>query len=135
MVKHLKGIRQLLVIYPYVVAGGFTVAKKGADGKVDAFLGFPPEPQENILYFIEKNAPLLEPYVEMCRARVITFGEDEGAVGGRVAGEDGLFLRPDGLGLGGQVVHLPADGPQLVGPVVDAGDVETEAVLPPTTRG
>jgi phospholipid/cholesterol/gamma-HCH transport system substrate-binding protein len=32
VVKHLKGIRQLLVIYPYVVAGGFTVAKKGTDG-------------------------------------------------------------------------------------------------------
>jgi phospholipid/cholesterol/gamma-HCH transport system substrate-binding protein len=30
VVKHLKGIRQILVIYPYVVAGGFTVAgKKG----------------------------------------------------------------------------------------------------------
>jgi phospholipid/cholesterol/gamma-HCH transport system substrate-binding protein len=33
VVKHLKGIRQLLVIYPYVVAGGYTVAKKGADDK------------------------------------------------------------------------------------------------------
>ena len=30
-VRHLKGIRQVLVIYPYVVAGGYTVAKKGAD--------------------------------------------------------------------------------------------------------
>jgi phospholipid/cholesterol/gamma-HCH transport system substrate-binding protein len=38
-VKYLKGIRQLLVIYPYVVAGGFTVAKKGADGKYDAQFG------------------------------------------------------------------------------------------------
>ncbi len=28
VVKHLKGIRQILVIYPYVVAGGFTVAEK-----------------------------------------------------------------------------------------------------------
>ena len=28
VVKHLKGIRQILVIYPYVVAGGFTVAGK-----------------------------------------------------------------------------------------------------------
>ena len=26
--KYLKGIEQVLVIYPYVVAGGFTVAKK-----------------------------------------------------------------------------------------------------------
>ena len=32
VVKHLKGIRQILVIYPYVVAGGFTVAKKNDDG-------------------------------------------------------------------------------------------------------
>ena len=38
-VKHLKGIRQLLVIYPYVVAGGFTVTKKNADGKYDAQFG------------------------------------------------------------------------------------------------
>jgi phospholipid/cholesterol/gamma-HCH transport system substrate-binding protein len=39
VVKHLKGIRQLLVIYPYVVAGGFTVAKKNADGQYDAQFG------------------------------------------------------------------------------------------------
>ena len=38
-VKHLKGIRQILVIYPYIVAGGFTVAKKGRDGKYDAQFG------------------------------------------------------------------------------------------------
>jgi phospholipid/cholesterol/gamma-HCH transport system substrate-binding protein len=39
-VKHLKGIRQLLVIYPYVVAGGFTVAKKGnVSKKYDAQFG------------------------------------------------------------------------------------------------
>jgi phospholipid/cholesterol/gamma-HCH transport system substrate-binding protein len=38
-VKHLKGIRQVLVIYPYIVAGGFTVAKKGRDGKYDAQFG------------------------------------------------------------------------------------------------
>jgi phospholipid/cholesterol/gamma-HCH transport system substrate-binding protein len=42
-VKHLKGIRQILVIYPYIVAGGFTVAKKGATGpdagKYDAQFG------------------------------------------------------------------------------------------------
>ena len=31
VVKHLKGIRQILVIYPYVVAGGFTVAEKSDD--------------------------------------------------------------------------------------------------------
>lgn len=28
VVKHLNGIRQLLIVYPYVVAGGFTVAQK-----------------------------------------------------------------------------------------------------------
>ncbi len=39
VVKHLKGIRQLLVIYPYVVAGGFTVAQKGADDKYNARFG------------------------------------------------------------------------------------------------
>ena len=38
-VKHLNGIRQILVIYPYIVAGGFTVAKKGSDGKYDAQFG------------------------------------------------------------------------------------------------
>ena len=38
-VQHLKGIRQILVIYPYIVAGGFTVAAKGPDGKYDAQFG------------------------------------------------------------------------------------------------
>lgn len=38
-VKHLDGIRQVLVVYPYVVAGGFTVAKKNADGQYDAQFG------------------------------------------------------------------------------------------------
>ncbi len=38
-VKHLKGIRQVLVIYPYVVAGGFTVAKKNRQGHYDAQFG------------------------------------------------------------------------------------------------
>src|SRR4051794_11129131 len=31
VVQHLKGIRQVLVIYPYVVAGGFTVAERSKD--------------------------------------------------------------------------------------------------------
>ena len=39
-VKHLDGIRQILVIYPYIVAGGFTVAKKNKDGQYDAQFGF-----------------------------------------------------------------------------------------------
>src|ERR1700712_350749 len=39
VVKHLKGIRQILVIYPYIVAGGFTVAGKNADGHYDARFG------------------------------------------------------------------------------------------------
>ena len=39
-VKYLKGIEQVLVIYPYVVAGGFTVAKKNRDGRYDAQFGF-----------------------------------------------------------------------------------------------
>lgn len=37
-VRHLDGVRQLLVLYPYVVAGGFTVAAKGAGG-YDAHFG------------------------------------------------------------------------------------------------
>ena len=39
VVKHLKGIRQLLVIYPYVVAGGFTVAEKNRRRHYDARFG------------------------------------------------------------------------------------------------
>ena len=38
-VKHLDGIRQLLVIYPYVVEGGFSTVGKGPDGKYDAEFG------------------------------------------------------------------------------------------------
>ncbi|MCW2784232.1 MAG: virulence factor Mce family protein [Marmoricola sp.] len=32
IVKHLPGIRQLLVVYPYVVSGGFTVVAKNSEG-------------------------------------------------------------------------------------------------------
>lgn len=39
VIKHLKGIRQLLVLYPYVVAGGFTVAKKNRQNQYDAQFG------------------------------------------------------------------------------------------------
>ena len=38
-VKHLKGIRQILVLYPYVVADGYTVAKKNRKGQYDAQFG------------------------------------------------------------------------------------------------
>jgi phospholipid/cholesterol/gamma-HCH transport system substrate-binding protein len=38
VVQHLKGIRQILVIYPYVVAGGFTVAEK-SEGHYNARFG------------------------------------------------------------------------------------------------
>jgi phospholipid/cholesterol/gamma-HCH transport system substrate-binding protein len=39
VVKYLPGIRQLLVLYPYVVAGGFTVAKKTDRGHYNAQFG------------------------------------------------------------------------------------------------
>jgi phospholipid/cholesterol/gamma-HCH transport system substrate-binding protein len=40
VVKHLDGIKQLLVIYPYVVEGGFTVVSKSPDtGLYDAHFG------------------------------------------------------------------------------------------------
>ncbi len=38
-----------------------TVPRRGA-GEADREARFPPEPQENLLYFIEKHAPLLEPW-------------------------------------------------------------------------
>jgi len=38
-VKHLNGIRQILVIYPYIVAGGFTVTAKDKDGENNANFG------------------------------------------------------------------------------------------------
>ena len=38
-----------------------TIPKK-AEAIVEEWPRFPPEPQENMLYFIEKNAPLLEPW-------------------------------------------------------------------------
>ena len=38
-VRHLPGVRQVLVIYPYVVAGGYTVAKKNDKGQYDAQFG------------------------------------------------------------------------------------------------
>jgi phospholipid/cholesterol/gamma-HCH transport system substrate-binding protein len=40
IVKHLDGIEQLLVVYPYVVEGGFTVVSKSSDtGLYDAHFG------------------------------------------------------------------------------------------------
>ncbi|MCX6398112.1 MAG: MCE family protein [Propionibacteriales bacterium] len=39
IVKHLPGIRQILVLYPYMVAGGFTVAAKNSEG-YNARFGF-----------------------------------------------------------------------------------------------
>ncbi len=40
VVKHLPGVRQILVIYPYVVEGGFTVVAKSPDtGLYDAHFG------------------------------------------------------------------------------------------------
>ena len=38
-VRNLPGIRQILVLYPYVVAGGYTVAKKNRQGRYDAQFG------------------------------------------------------------------------------------------------
>ena len=39
IVKHLKGIQQVLVLYPYVVEGGFTVVSKSPNGIYDAHFG------------------------------------------------------------------------------------------------
>jgi len=39
-----------------------TIPKKDKQGSDESKTCFPPEPQENILYFIEKNAPQLEPW-------------------------------------------------------------------------
>jgi phospholipid/cholesterol/gamma-HCH transport system substrate-binding protein len=39
VVKHLNGVAQLLVIYPYVVEGGFTVVSKSPSGFYDAHFG------------------------------------------------------------------------------------------------
>jgi phospholipid/cholesterol/gamma-HCH transport system substrate-binding protein len=39
IVKHLDGIEQILVLYPYVVEGGFTVVSKSANGLYDAHFG------------------------------------------------------------------------------------------------
>ncbi len=39
-----------------------TLPKRAEEHVAQAPRRFPPEPQENILYFIEKNAPLLEPW-------------------------------------------------------------------------
>jgi len=39
-----------------------TVPQKDKKGKTESKMRFPEEPQENLLYFFEKNAPLLEPW-------------------------------------------------------------------------
>jgi phospholipid/cholesterol/gamma-HCH transport system substrate-binding protein len=39
VVQHLAGVEQILVLYPYVVEGGFTVVSKDDDGLYDAHFG------------------------------------------------------------------------------------------------
>ena len=39
VVKHLDGVEQVLVLYPYVVEGGFTVVSKSPGGRYDAHFG------------------------------------------------------------------------------------------------
>ena len=39
VVKHLDGVEQILVLYPYVVEGGFTVVSKSPNGLYDAHFG------------------------------------------------------------------------------------------------
>ncbi len=39
-----------------------TIPEKQADPGAEQILHFPEEPEENVLYFLEKNAPLLEPW-------------------------------------------------------------------------
>ncbi|MEP6815185.1 MAG: MlaD family protein [Marmoricola sp.] len=39
VVKHLNGIRQVLVIYPHIVEGGYSTVGKGPDGRYDAEFG------------------------------------------------------------------------------------------------
>jgi phospholipid/cholesterol/gamma-HCH transport system substrate-binding protein len=39
VVKHLDGVEQILVLYPYVVEGGFTVVSKSSNGLYDAHFG------------------------------------------------------------------------------------------------
>ncbi|MFO5782836.1 SpoVR family protein, partial [Klebsiella pneumoniae] len=39
-----------------------TIPRVGGKDKEQSMARYPSEPQENILYFIEKNAPLLEPW-------------------------------------------------------------------------
>lgn len=50
VVKHLPGIQQVLVIYPYIVEAGFTVASKSPDtGLYDAHFGLVINPQKPCL--------------------------------------------------------------------------------------
>jgi phospholipid/cholesterol/gamma-HCH transport system substrate-binding protein len=39
VVRHLKGVRQVLVIYPHIVEGGYSTVGRGPDGKYDAQFG------------------------------------------------------------------------------------------------
>ena len=61
IVKHLDGIKQVLVIYPYVVEGGFTVVSKSPDtGLYDAHFGMimtDTEPCENGYGKTDKRKP------------------------------------------------------------------------------
>jgi phospholipid/cholesterol/gamma-HCH transport system substrate-binding protein len=47
-VKYLKGIRQILVLYPYVVAGGYTVTAKNSDPGYEARFGMILQPEPHV---------------------------------------------------------------------------------------
>jgi phospholipid/cholesterol/gamma-HCH transport system substrate-binding protein len=75
-VKYLKGIEQVLVIFPYVVAGGFTVTKKNRDGRYDAQFGFilTEEPKVCEAGYVKRRTPQQTSDKPM----VTTAGCDEG---------------------------------------------------------
>jgi phospholipid/cholesterol/gamma-HCH transport system substrate-binding protein len=61
VVKHLRGIRQILVIYPYVVEGAYSTVAKGPSGNYDAEFGMILKPEGRPVCEKGYNAAIRDP--------------------------------------------------------------------------
>jgi phospholipid/cholesterol/gamma-HCH transport system substrate-binding protein len=61
VVKHLRGIRQVLVIYPYIVEGAYSTVAKGPSGNYDAEFGMILKPEGRPVCEKGYNAKLRDP--------------------------------------------------------------------------
>ncbi|MDQ6641638.1 MAG: MCE family protein [Actinomycetota bacterium] len=70
VVKHLKGIRQVLVIYPYIVEGAYSTVAKGPSGNYDAEFGMILQPSAKKVCQKGYNTKVRDPNTPSGRADI-----------------------------------------------------------------